>query len=756
MTETTRLSQFDIKKLTALKNSGKVNIVPMTVMISVLMKSNAIADDSSFSQYYELLPHINFIEAADYAYMDNYSFFCRFKNLNSKFNSLSDKYPTAKSLLNVVKAAIKNTTSFARARADERGIEIPILYDTKTEIEYADISVLDEFKDEQNALESVSILPVSKTSKTKRSETFDRLDSALESADVKFDSPNHKLFYTDSSTKERKVISNFDPSVFGSFLKLVFRTSNYFGMEPMLSTSEEANRYIERLMNSNDFVANYADSNIIQFLDCYVEKGLFKAGIAPAIPRFYINRSVYKTVESGKTQTYCSEMDDLIAHLCRYDETTINAFKSRFSTFLMNDSNLKSGFRVTANILYGASGGNGKSLFIECLQRSVGDQNIGTSTFSGFDNSNYELPDMCNSLIVVDGDIKDTQLSGEMSGSFKLFVHGQPLSSRNIFHGAGTFKPCTMLIGCTNHMISAADKSGGFADRFSIFGQPQKLLTPTSNRDAQWIENVKSDRAAQYLLELLVLAHIKDMEAGSLANSSESMIVANVLFTDANDSAQMYVEEVGMSEVIFRPVRAVKQSYESWCELNNVQPLKNKFQSSMSSKFNLVSASVTRDTISLDESDLMLNGFGPNVKKIRCWVHNHKLVNHKYRARFENTASEIEALDLVKDDQSLTESIVDAIIKDSKSLSLSKEEIISYVSLVFDFRENHSRLATIMAAVLEHFNETYSSSEVRVKDLDKAVLTNLSKFAKYDTSLQHSLSKKLHSIVVYDLSSKIG
>ena len=749
------LSNFDLSKLTALKDAGGVNIYPMTIVLSILANDKELVDEGRFfGKYYELLPHINFLKAADYACMNNYSFFCRFKNLDSKVNELSDLYPTAKKLDDVVKAAIRNTTKFARARAEERGIEIPILYDSDTGIEYADLSVLEEFKNPQNRLESDITLPSSKSSKSKLQETFDRLDSALMEADVKFDTRNLKLFYTDSITNERKVIDNFNVTEFSSFLRLVFRTSTYFGMKQMLTNNKEAKKYVEQMLKSDKFIANYASSNVIQFLDCYVEHGHFKPGISPQIPRFYINRKVYETVKSGKTQTQCDEMDDLIAHLCRYDEATIESFKSRFSTFLMNDSDLKSGYEVTANILFGASGGNGKSLFVECLQRAVGDENVGTSTFSGFDNSNYELPSMCNSLIVVDGDIKDAQLSGEMSGAFKLFVFGQDLSTRDIFHGASTFRPCTMLVGCTNHMLSAADKSGGFARRFSIFGQPQKLLTPTSNRDTQWIESVKSDRAAQYLIELLVLAHIKDMESGHLVESSDSMTVANGLFANANDSAQMYVEEVGMSEVILKPVRSVKRQYEEWCEMNNVQPLKNKFQSSMSSKFNLVNASIVKDKVNLDESDLMSNGFGPNIKMIRCWKHNHKLVNDKYRARFEENASVVESIDLVKDDEELVKLIVEAILEDVRSSLIAKEEIVSYVSLVFDFRENHPRLATIMPAVLKHFNESYASSATKVKYLNKDVLNRLMKFAKYDASLKHSLSKRLYEITVYDLSSK--
>ena len=174
----------------------------------------------------------------------------------------------------------------------------------------------------------------------------------------------------------------------------------------------------------------------------------------------------------------------------------------------------------------------------------------------------------------------------------------------------------------------------------------------------------------------------------------------------------------------------------------------------MSSKFNLVNASIVKDKVNLDESDLMSNGFGPNIKMIRCWKHNHKLVNDKYRARFEENASVVESIDLVKDDEELVKLIVEAILEDVRSSLIAKEEIVSYVSLVFDFRENHPRLATIMPAVLKHFNESYASSATKVKYLNKDVLNRLMKFAKYDASLKHSLSKRLYEITVYDLSSK--
>lgn len=505
-----------LAKLESLRNKGVVNLDPMIKMLSIINCSNMVNSEYGYvGKYYALLPHINFIKAADYAYMDKYSFFCRGSNFDSKVKSLKNKYPRSRHIEDFVKAAIHNTTKFAKARAEERDITLSMLFDTVNEIEYADISVLDEFRNPSNVLESKNALPTRRSAKTER---FDRLDSALMEANVKFDARHNRMFYTDSLTNEYKVLNDFDPERFGSFLRLVFKTSSHFGMASMLLNSEEAREYVKRLLKSEKFIADYESSNIIQFLDCHVEKGQFKQGVPPKVPRFYINRKVYKTVKSGKTQSHCSEIDDLIAHLCRYDDATIESFKSRFSTFLMNDPDLKSSFGVTANILYGESGANGKTLFVKCLQRAVGDKNvIPCASLSGLQKSDYLRELMCDSLISVDDQVAYVPISKTLFKLLGQFIKGQDIPARRSHRRNGAFKPCSMLVGCTNNTLSTTGKSNDINDITSVFSQHQMLWSRTDrHRNDRWFEKLESDKASQYLLELLVLAHMKNMKAGRL------------------------------------------------------------------------------------------------------------------------------------------------------------------------------------------------------------------------------------------------
>lgn len=257
------------------------------------------------------------------------------------------------------------------------------------------------------------------------------------------------------------------------------------------------------------------NNTIIQFLDCYVVNGHFRPGTSPWFPRFYIDRKVYETVKSGKIQTHCSEIDDLIVHLCNYDESAIKSFKSRFSTFLINDPDLKSLFDTTANILYGESGANGKTLFVECLRRAVGAENVRYSIMiKELCNSMHKRAWICDSLIAVDDGIAFTPISDELYERLEQFIAGQDILAEG--HERGIFRPCSMLVGSTNNVLWTSDKSKDINAITTVFSQHRRLSASDGKRDSRWFENVKSDEAAQYLLELLVLAHIENMEAGHL------------------------------------------------------------------------------------------------------------------------------------------------------------------------------------------------------------------------------------------------
>ena len=78
-----------------------------------------------------------------------------------------------------------------------------------------------------------------------------------------------------------------------------------------------------------------------------------------------------------------------------------------------------------------------------------------------FNNRNYLLPEMCQSLLIVDEDAADLQLDSAATSAIKQFTHGQPMKVRSIYEKTKTLRPRAMVVACTNHMPTAVDKSEG-------------------------------------------------------------------------------------------------------------------------------------------------------------------------------------------------------------------------------------------------------------------------------------------------------
>ena len=81
---------------------------------------------------------------------------------------------------------------------------------------------------------------------------------------------------------------------------------------------------------------------VIQFNDCYLENGIVKQGMYDSLdlPRFFINRSVYSAIKTGKTSVYSKAVDDLILHLSNFDTAVRDRLVAVMSTVFLNSKRL--------------------------------------------------------------------------------------------------------------------------------------------------------------------------------------------------------------------------------------------------------------------------------------------------------------------------------------------------------------------------------------------------------------------------------
>lgn len=571
------------------------------------------------------------------------------------------------------------------------------------------------------------------------------LSDAFTEIQLKIDKLSDKLYYTDADGI-RQHIDFFSVSTFSKFLEIAMYTSSIY--EHQIDwTDQDIKKYVTDLLEDETFSTDTINNDIIQFEDCYVHNGAFIEGRFNDIPRFYINYKVYDVVKNRKVTKEIPEMNEFLLHLSDYDDDTVDVFLSRMSTFLLNNGQLKQNMGVTINVLYGASGENGKSLFLSVLQKIFDMNDITSAGLRDFNNQNYQLPKMCQSLLVVDEDASDLQLDSLAAANIKQFVHGQKMETRSIYEKARSYRPRALVVACTNHMPTSVDKSDGFNRRFSIFTQTSKLVNRRFKRSEDWFATIRSDEAAQYLLELLVIAHLNNMSRGSLLANSARMKEVNEDFIEKNDTAVMYVRNVGLEAIVGKPVKIVRQSYESWCDANGVTALKNKFNTTLESKFPLKNKNVTPKRLTVTDSEILHAGLKVDTV-VRAWVHVDEDIHQKYVDKFNANSEEIFEIDLTQNNDDVAKSIVDVLEKENAISSATNDEIKRKIEILMD-AETVSRQTDVMSLVKKILQKQYHSEIITVEKMDPIDFERYLAIAKGKKDLTAALKDPRRQIIIY-------
>ena len=684
---------------------------PMFETLEVLKNSRRFKNNSAFAQYLELCYQIDFTEIADLTYLLTHYGVVTEESLRA---SVSEKETTNLMIRQSM------TSNFLSEHGNKSLTNDDVLSNKKPFTLKDKSAWYSKFKSYLN-------------------EAFSEIKMTI-------DLLHKRLIYTDRESKERKSIDNYSSVSFVKFLQIVLHTSKIFDLQNDW-TEDLLIRYVNDLEKDDDFSLSSINNSIIQFNDCYVKDGTFIEGDYPFVPRFYIHWSVYDVVKNRKTSLECKEMDEFILHLCDYDQETVPVFLSRMSTFLMNRQSLKTNLAATINILYGASGANGKSLFLSILKKIFEQEDVTLASLREFNNRTYQLPKMCQSLLIIDEDSADLQLDHDAVANLKMFSHGQPMEVRSIYEKSRIYNPSAMIVACTNHMPTSVDKSDAFNRRFSIFTQNSKLVSREHFRSEDWFKSLRSDDAARYLLELLILAHLDNMSRGSLLKISSRMKEINEDFVEKNDSAVMYVRSVGLKEIVGKPVKLVKERYESWCETNGVTALKNKFNTTLETKFGLIARNMTLKNLTIDESDLTVIGLSAS-RQIRSWVCRDQDVYQKYLDLNSDEAEDFYRLDTNQTIVELSASITDILTSSDFVENATIDEILRKISILMD-DQSEDKIASVSERVERNLRSSFKTEELLVSELMETDYERYISIAKNNDALHSALSDPNRRVIIF-------
>ena len=368
---------------------------------------------------------------------------------------------------------------------------------------------------------------------------------------------------------------------------------------------------------------------VIQFNDCYLENGIVKRGMYDSIdlPRFFINRSVYSAIETGKTSVYSRAVDELILHLSNFDEKVRDRLVAVMSTVFLNSKRLKTRFNVSPRI-YGRDGANGKTTFMTLVERAFGERNVKVVSIAdlGNDRTMYTA---ANALIAIDGDSTGKMISEDAAANFKSLTSAEIVKIRGLFKNEEQVQTCCMMMALSNTLPSTSDKSAAYLRRLEISRCDYQLtndpseLGPNSRctlieLSDEFFDELYSDDAAQYLVEMLLLESQRLRTVGKLPEKPDSMQEILHKFQEENDSAAAFVNYAGLESIVNHSIAHVKSAYKQWCEENDMTELKRKFNETLEDRFGLI-RKIIRSSSLQEDDQMYLSSVAKSSTTVRAW-----------------------------------------------------------------------------------------------------------------------------------------
>lgn len=412
-------------------------------------------------------------------------------------------------------------------------------------------------------------------------------------------------------------IGHYDPEHLIAFVKACiddrFSRKTYILNDEIKKVSAAANYYIK----SVDMTKNY----IIQFNDCYIKDGKVYEGTSPVFPRYFITRKVYHAVkaymEEGvmpKPNEVSGTAMDLALHIANYDKQTFERLIAASSMIFLNDLDKRAKYARFIR-LYGPTGANGKSEFQKLMTRVVQEDNFTPFKASDFDDQ-FKTGKIATALLAIESE-DEGKMSANAASQLKLMVTGDPLTYREIRQSPEKSRAIATVFSNSNMMLNTSDKSEGFARRLDWFKVNDKY--DRTHLGQMHFDNLRTEETAQFMTEYLLVTMIKTLENNDLPEKSKQMLSTDREFTSNNDSAQDFVEEIGLHSIIGYSVTEVRKRYESWCELNSRIELKHKFNTTLESKFGLFRRKLGKGLINPDSENFGLIETG-TIKQISGWM----------------------------------------------------------------------------------------------------------------------------------------
>lgn len=368
-------------------------------------------------------------------------------------------------------------------------------------------------------------------------------------------------------------------NLFGSQLSKEFHIKSKFSRLFVYrnGTYESDDSYIQQLMVTKcDFIKDTQRQEIMKYLKLAtvweeedrvaknfinLQNGLWDINtweLKPHNPNvFDLNQIQASYIED----CYSEVVENFLIEVANYDIEIFDLLCEIIGYTFIKNLSLQKAF-----IFYG-EGGNGKSLFMELLERTIGANNTSHINLHKFTEP-YQADKVSGKLLNSFGDIDSKQL--ENTGELKSAIVGEKITVRPIYGDPYDVELYATFIGALNKWFTTPDDSDGFYRRFQFvhFQNTFKPLSP--KQEASFKKELFSQNSLNYMFKLGLIGLERLNEKGEFTMPESSKILMEKFITSNNNITQWI--KFAKPNLDDNSLVGVYQEYSNWIKTVNQKP----------------------------------------------------------------------------------------------------------------------------------------------------------------------------------------
>lgn len=214
-------------------------------------------------------------------------------------------------------------------------------------------------------------------------------------------------------------------------------------------------------------------------------------------------------------------------------------------------------------------GRNGKSVFIDLLNKFIGEDNISNVELQDLDGNRFKLAQLHGKLLNTFADISAKALV--KSSIFKSVVSGDRLSAEYKGVDSFDFRPFARLVFSANEIPRTNDVTDGFFRRWIIIPFPRRF-EEGANADPDLLEKLTTERELSGLLNI-ALEGLRRLDANRAFTVNETTRQALEQYRKDSDNVAAFIEEC----CIVKPDARVNKptlykAYSEWVQESGLKP----------------------------------------------------------------------------------------------------------------------------------------------------------------------------------------